>query len=128
MRKLFLFLFLVAFGVACTTFQPEFTPEPNQVLKGKASYVIDGDTFYFSYDKGKFKSKVMGAGSPGISDKNGYEAYEYLRALIHQKDVEIQYLRSDDQNRWVVNAKLNSGEDVAEKIRNHLATLPVLKQ
>jgi endonuclease YncB( thermonuclease family) len=117
------FITALMFLMGCNTLQPQFTPEPNQVLKGKASYVIDGDTFYFSYDKGKFKSKIMGAGSPGISDKGGFEAYEYLRKLIHQQDVEIQYINTDNENRWVINAKLESGEDVAEKIRNHLSTL-----
>lgn len=117
------FITALMFLMGCNTLQPQFTPEPNQVLKGKASYVIDGDTFYFSYDKGKFKSKIMGAGSPGISDKGGFEAYEYLRKLIHQRDVEIQYINTDNENRWVINAKLESGEDVAEKIRNHLSTL-----
>ncbi len=107
----------------CNTLQPQFTPEPNQILKGKASYVIDGDTFYFSYDKGKFKSKIMDAGSPGISDKNGFEAYEFLRKLIHQKSVEMQYIRSDEEKRWLVNVKLESGENVAELIRNYLSTL-----
>ena len=110
-------------SAACNTFQPEFTPEPNQILKGKASYVIDGDTFYFSYDKGKFKSKIMGAGSPGISEKGGFESYEFLRKLIHQKTVDIQYIQTDTEKRWLVNVKMENGEDVAEKIRNHLSTL-----
>jgi endonuclease YncB( thermonuclease family) len=121
MRAFFTAIFIML--AACNTPHPEFKPNTNELLKGKASYVIDGDTFYFSYDKGKFKTKILDAGSPGISDKNGYETYEFLRNLIHQKTVEIQYIRSDDQGRWLVNTKLESGEDVAEQIRNYLATL-----
>lgn len=105
MTKALLIVIMLISG--CSVLQPSFTPDPNQILQGKATYVIDGETFYFSYDHGKFKSRLSGIKAPQMTEKGGRESFEYLRSLINQKDIKIEYLDTDDQGRWVVNAFLN---------------------
>jgi len=117
-----LFLFGLLFLTGCSIFQPSFTPHMNQKLEGKASYVIDGDTFYFSFDHGKFKATLSGVDAPDIADQGGRESFEFLRGLIHQKTVKIEYLGSDPKGRWIVNASLVTGESIQEKVTQYLAS------
>lgn len=120
--KIFLLLPLL-FGMGCSIFQPDFTPLLHQKLVGKASYVIDGDTFYFSFDHGKFKVTLADVNAPNIQDKGGRESFEFLRALIHQKTVNVEYLGIDPEGRWIVNASLSTGENIQDQVRGHLAPL-----
>lgn len=119
MRK-FIFMWLVA-GMGCTVFQPTFTPSLHQKMEGKASYVIDGDTFYFSFDHGKFKATLADVDAPNIQDKGGRESFEFLRELIHQKTVNIEYLGTDAQGRWLVKAHLATGESIQDQVKANLA-------
>lgn len=100
--------------------QPTFTPQVHQKLEGKASYVIDGDTFYFSFDYGKFKATLSGVNVPGISEQGGKASYEFLRDLIHQKTIMIEYLKTDSEGRWVVNATLQNGQSIQDAIKMNL--------
>jgi endonuclease YncB( thermonuclease family) len=110
-------------GMGCSLFQPAFTPTLNQKMEGKASYVIDGDTFYFSFDHGKFKATLANLNAPNIQDKGGRESFEFLRSLIHQKTVNIEYLGMDPEGRWMVNASLSTGENIQDQVRANLAPL-----
>lgn len=110
----------VVFLTGCSIFQPDYTPSLHQKLQGKASYVIDGNTFYFSFDHGKFKATLAGVNTPKIQNKGGKESFEFLRELIHQKTVNIEYLGVDPEGRWIVNASLVTGEDIQEKVKSNL--------
>ncbi len=111
-------MIMSAFFLQCSN-PSTFTPQPNQFLDGKASYVIDGDTFYFSFDQGKFKTRLNGINAPDISEPKGREAFEFLRSLAHQKNVRIEYLSKDTDGRWIVNATLSTGEDIPTAIVTH---------
>lgn len=95
---------------------PSKTPQSHEIIEGKASYVIDGNTFYFTSDYGKAKVRLYNIDTPGMKDKNGFEAYEFLRGLIHQKSVYVEYIQMDSEGRWLVNANLASGENLHDKI------------
>ena len=120
-RKIIL-LCMSAVWVQCSN-PSTFTPQPNQFLDGKASYVIDGDTFYFSFDQGKFKTRLSGVDAPDISAPKGREAFEFLRSLVHQKNVRIEYLSKDPEGRWIVNATLENGENIQDQVRSNLNVL-----
>ena len=122
--KPFIALLLTALFHSCNALQPSFTPLPQQKLQGKASYVIDGSTFYFSFDKGKFKANLAGTHVPSMKEKYGRESFEFLHKLINQKDVQIEYLKTDAQGRWIVNAFLEGNLNVQEKVQAFQASLP----
>ena len=86
--------------------------------------MIDGSTFYFSFDKGKFKAHLAAVQVPSMKDKYGRESFEFLRELINQKNVEIEYLKTDAEGRWIVNAFLENGINVQEKVQAYQASLP----
>jgi endonuclease YncB( thermonuclease family) len=112
----------------CSIFQPGYTPTFHQKMKGKASYVIDGDTFYFSFEHGKFKATLSQVNAPEIQDKGGRESFEFLRTLIHQKTVDIEYLGSDSKGRWIVNATLSNGENIQNQVKSNLTTLDLTSE
>lgn len=103
--------------VSCDTSNDHFQPTPHQMMEGKASYVIDGSTFYFSFDHGKVKVRLSEVDVPSMKEKNGFESYEFLRNLIHQKTVKIEFLNVDSDGRWIANVNLGNGENVQEKVR-----------
>jgi endonuclease YncB( thermonuclease family) len=111
MKKLIVFIVIVWWSCS-----PQYAPQPHETLQGKASYVIDGETFYFSYDRGKFKSRLYGIEAPGMTEKFGREAFEFLRKNIHQKNITIEYLGTDDEGRWVINANLENHENLQSLI------------
>lgn len=118
---------LALFLCSCSLFQPPYTPSPHQSLDGKASYVIDGETFYFSFDQGKFKARLAGIHAPGMKEKYGKESFEFLRGLVHQKNVRIEFLETDPDGRWIVNAKLATGENIQDQVQAYLSGLPANK-
>lgn len=103
--------------VSCDTSNDHFQPTPHQMMEGKSSYVIDGGTFYFSFDHGKVKVRLSEVDVPDMKEKNGFESYEFLRNLIHQKTVKIEFLNVDSNGRWIANVNLENGENVQEKVR-----------
>lgn len=112
--KAYLPLILLA-GISCS--QPTAkTPQPHEMIEGNATYVIDGNTFYFTSDYGKVKARVYNIDTPAIEAKNGFQNYEFLRGLIHQKSMVVEYIATDDDGRWLVDANLTTGENVRDKI------------
>lgn len=122
--KHFLPILLTALLYSCNALQPSFTPQPQEKLSGKASYVIDGSTFYFSFDKGKFKARLAAVQVPSMKEKYGRESFEYLHSLINQKNVRIEYLKTDAEGRWIVNAFLESGLNIQQQVQAFQGKLP----
>ena len=113
--KGFLAILMCCAIVSCDQVQTT-PPKEHDVFQGKASYVIDGHTFYFSSERGKVKVHIYNIDGPGMNDKNGYESYEYLRKLIHEKTVNVEFIQFDDDQRWVANVTFPTGEDIGKNI------------
>lgn len=123
MRNFWGFLAVVMIGFVACQGQPSKMPQPHEIITGKVSYVIDGRTFYFTSDYGKAKSRLYNIDTPELKDKNGFAYYEFLRELAHQKSANIEYMGTDSEGRWMVNANLTTGENLRDKILEHFPPL-----
>lgn len=115
-------LILLILFASCQTSTHGFLPQPHQVFEGKASYIIDAETFYFSFDQGKVKVRIAQVNETSMSDKKGFQTYEYLRKHLLSQTVRVEFLNQDSQGRWIANVTLADGQSLQKILENQAGT------
>ena len=74
------------FAVFCVTALAISSASASDIV-GKATHIVDGDTFDLRSDAGKVRIRICGVDSPERGSKGYSNATEELRALIAGRDV-----------------------------------------
>jgi micrococcal nuclease len=70
-----------------------------QVLKGKVTKVVDGDSIVVKSSSGEETIHLEGIDAPEFKQSGGDEATSYLKKLLKDKDVEVRWAKRDSFKR-----------------------------